>query len=130
MTGLEKMRASCPLIPWDGTPGFCQWCAKNLKAFKRRRTWCSDRCRDLFEKSHIWSHARAAAKARARGKCLAPKCPAAPDQVDAHHITPLPKGTGYGPSCAHHGDNLEVLCRKHRRVVEKASGITRRASRA
>lgn len=109
---LETLRATCPLSAWDGAPGRCQWCNGSLEGLTRRSVWCSDACRRKFERNHIWRRARAAARRTGRYRCARGGCDAPREVLEVNHIVPL-VGAGYGPSCAHHQVNLEVLCHAH-----------------
>ena len=108
---MQHLRLACPLSSWTGTDGHCQWCDKAIPD-GRRRVYCSDKCRRAFEREHFWPRARATARRRGNRTC-ANGCEG---RIEVNHIAPL-VGAGYGPSCAHHQTNLELLCTTCHRVV-------------
>lgn len=133
-TGYEQERLNCTLSAWTGTPGNCQWCDQPL-ADARRRSWCSNRCARAWEREHVWRHARAAAKRRAKYHCEREACLAERLDCEVNHLTPR-DGAGYGPGCHHHQrpddsgtGGLEVLCRRHHAEVTAAQATTRAARR-
>jgi len=83
---------------------------------KRRRTWCSEYCKSLFDAQHVWSHAKDLAMIKAQGTCARPGCREAGPRLAVVHKVPLGKSR-YGMSCAHHEENLVVLCSKHSRAL-------------
>lgn len=115
MTEMEQLRADCVLSAWTGGVGQCQWCAAELGNGGRRRTWCSDKCRRTWERNHLWARARAAARRRGKYQCAQCGQHKSEEDIEVNHIHPVAAHTGatHGrkPSCAHHQDNLEVLCR-------------------
>jgi hypothetical protein len=136
------MRAPCPLGKWTGTPGHCQWCDALIPP-GRRRTWCSDTCRRVWERNHIWRRARIYARKRAKYRCSRNGCTAPRMDVEINHITPR-DGRGYTPGCWHHQDEslgldesgaivtylgLEPLCAAHHREVTSAQATARAAAR-
>jgi hypothetical protein len=132
LTKRDALLAVCSLAP-PVAGGACAWCAAELP--QRRRTWCSDRCGDLFWANHWWSVARSAAKRRDRYRCRrcgtrGPKRPARvahrtrtaylaamrawraakkTGRLEVNHIDPAAGRHGQ-LSCVHHLDNLETLC--------------------
>lgn len=109
---MPDLRAGCALTGWDGDGEgtVCQVCGQRLPQGKRS-VYCSEKCRRWFERNHVWRKARAAAKRRAKYACKV--CGAGREaRLEVNHITPL-VGAGYGVSCAHHADNLDVLCHEH-----------------
>ncbi len=97
------------------------------KALPPRRTaYCSDKHASEFERNHVWSAARRAARRRSRWACeqcgLKPselrKDPRARSAFSRHelrlevnHIQPL-VGAYRGVTCLNHQSNLEVLCHR------------------
>jgi len=118
LTAAAQLRLACELSTWAGEAGRCGWCNKPL-ASARRTAWCSDRCRRAFARNHTWTLARANARRRARYACSRPGCAAGRRELEVNHIDPR-NGGGYGESCAHHADNLEVLCHAHHVEVTNA----------
>ena len=132
MTKRDALLAVCSLAP-PRAAGACAWCGNELSP--RRRSWCSDRCGELFWANHWWSVARAATKRRDRYRCArcgarAPKRPVRAKhathagylaamrawrkekrtaRLEVNHIVPC-VGRHGELSCAHHLDNLETLC--------------------
>jgi hypothetical protein len=128
----DALLAVCSLAP-PLADGACAWCAAPLPP--RRRSWCSDRCGDLFWANHWWSVARAAAKRRDKYRCkrCGTRAPVRPTRarhaseaaykaamrawraarkahrVEVNHIVPC-EGKHRELSCSHHLDNLETLC--------------------
>jgi len=131
-TKRDALLAVCSLAP-PLADGACAWCAAELPP--RRRSWCSDRCGELFWMNHWWSVARTAAKRRDRYRCKrcgvrGPKRPSASAhrtrkaylaalrayreekkvaRLEVNHIDPA-AGKHRQLSCVHHLDNLETLC--------------------
>lgn len=129
MTDLTLLRSTCPLSRWTGRADACQWCDNDLPG-SRRRTWCSEQCRRTWERNHLWSRARAAAKRRTKNTCL--RCGLHKDEaaLEVNHIHPIAAhpGADHGrtPSCAHHQDNLEPLCHAchvHETNKQRAAGL-------
>jgi hypothetical protein len=112
----EQLRRNCPKSLWSGAAKTCQWCNCSLlgKATKRRRTWCSDECFIKYQDNHVWSHAKTHALDIRGNKCAAKNCNTPHDALKVFHKTPLPQER-YGLSCAHHQENLIVLCGNHRK---------------
>lgn len=89
----------------------------------RRRSWCSKACARAWERNHVWRHARAWAKRRAKYHCIVPGCEAERLDCEVNHRTPR-EGGGYGDGCWHHQEpddsgmgGLEVLCHAHHAEV-------------
>ena len=149
MTKRDQLLAVCSLAPplADGT---CAWCAAALPP--RRRTWCSDRCGELFWANHWWSVARTAVKRRDRYRCRrcgarGPKRPSLATfasrpkylaamrawraakkitRLEVNHIDPAAGRHGQ-LSCVHHLDNLETLCmschKVHTSALRHSAGV-------
>lgn len=101
----------CDKIPKLKTiPGICAYPTCENKLTGRRRKWCSNKCsrkyQDQIWNNHDWNSARKAALKRDNHKCV--KC-GSTEKLEVNHINPR-NGAGYGFSCGHHLDNLEVLC--------------------
>lgn len=92
----------------------------------RRTAYCSDKHAREFERNHVWSAARRAARRRSRWACE--RCGLKPSEVrknpggrsaflrhelrlEVNHIDPL-VGTYRGVTCRNHQSNLEVLCHR------------------
>lgn len=112
----EELRIDCLRSRWTGAPKTCQWCNVALVKHhgERRRTWCSDRCFETFQRHHVWSHAKAAALAVAKHHCEIPGCRALPVDILVLHTVPLGPER-YGMSCKHHAEKLIVICKQHAR---------------
>ncbi|HLF77966.1 MAG TPA: hypothetical protein VJB57_10800 [Dehalococcoidia bacterium] len=93
---------------------------------QRRTAYCSDQHGREFERNHVWSSARRAARRRARWACQ--RCGFKPAEVrkdpdarksyarhelrlEVNHIEPL-AGAYRGVTCLNHQSNLEVLCHR------------------
>lgn len=151
-TKRDALLAVCSLAP-PFADGACMWCAAELPA--GRRSWCSDRCGELFWMNHWWSVARSAAKRRDRYRCRrcgsrGPKRPTAAAhrtrnaylkalrawraekkvaRLEVNHIDPC--GGKHGQlSCVHHLDNLETLClpchKEHTAALRASTAVARR----
>jgi predicted nucleic acid-binding Zn ribbon protein len=142
----DALLAVCSLAP-PLADGACAWCATPLPA--RRRTWCSDRCGEMFWANHWWSVARRTAKRRDRYRCRrcgasGPKRPTATAfrvharylaamrawrvakrvaRLEVNHVVPCVGRHGQ-LSCAHHLENLETLCL----ACHRAETATQRAA--
>lgn len=133
-------RIPCPLTDWDGTPGHCNWCNTLIPTTGRRKVWCRDQCRRLWERNHIWRRARIFARKRAGYRCTVVACTAERGDIEINHIDPR-NGQGYGPGCHHHQDptpdvvtgeprgGLEGLCHEHHRLITTAQAGARAAAR-
>jgi len=98
---------------------------------KRRRRWCSNKCRLRYEHSlldnHYWGHARKAALKRANYKCEL--CGIGKEgKLEVNHRVPL-VGSGYGPSHKHHLSNLQVVCHKEHVLITKSQRAIRKSVR-
>lgn len=102
----------CPRSPWNGLPGYCRGCNVILEG--RRTAWCANECHRAFELNHIWDEARKYVLSKARHTCERKGCKVKTD-LQVNHIDPV-VGQGYHPSCYHHLDNLEALCRPHHQL--------------
>ena len=134
MSPLELERVACPLSAWTGADNCCQWCNTSISN-PRRRSWCSNRCARAWEREHVWRHARAAAKRRAKYHCVRPGCTSPRRDCEVNHITPR-NGQGYGQGCHHHAHpnaandgGLEVLCHAHHAEVTAAQAADRAQQR-
>jgi hypothetical protein len=125
---MEKLRINCTLSPWTGQAGRCQECNISIAHLTKRRTWCSDKCSRLWEKNHIWNRARSSAKRKTKWQCSRPGCRAHKKTLEVNHIHPL-VGAGYGPSCSHHAENLEVLCKPHHQIETNRQRDERKAEK-
>jgi hypothetical protein len=107
-------------------------CRKELTG--RRRAYCSDRHAREFERNHVWSAARRAARRRANWSCE--RCGFKPSDVrkdpvrrrlfnrhelrlEVNHIQAL-GGRYRQVNCLNHQENLEVLCHDCHRLVTGA----------
>ena len=110
-------------------------CRNDLPA--RRTAYCCDKHAREFERNHLWSAARVAARRRAKWSCercgLKPSIVRKDPQVlatysrldlrlEVNHKQPL-LGAYRGMTCLNHQSNLEVLC--HRCHVEVTNGQRR-----
>ena len=104
---IEGHAAACELAAGD-RPGHCHWCGNPRPSHRRR--WCSDDCGRAFYDNHRWAQARQAAKERAGFRCE--RCGTVPlTGLEVHHRIEVDLAEGYDTlSCAHHQENLEVLC--------------------
>lgn len=93
----------CTLASGDAPTG-CDWCGVLLVG--RQRRWCSAFCEYRFRANHVWRFARPEAIRRAERRCA--EC-GATNELEVNHVVPL-AGRSRAESCAHHQDNLEVLC--------------------
>ena len=116
LTEEQQLRVACPYSKWAGVVKHCQWCNTLLvgATVKRRKTWCSDECFQLFQQYHVWSHAKDAALVTAHYKCEIKGCKAAPEDIHVVHTSPLPKSR-YAMGCHHHPEQLIVICTRHRK---------------
>lgn len=94
--------SNCPI--YHPRPEHCWVCGDALP--KRRRKYCTDDCRLVFYVNHIWTMAREHALRLSRWTC---KTCGERKRLEVNHVVPR-VGKGYGFGCAHHQDNLEVLC--------------------
>ena len=132
---LTEQRIACPLSLWSGKVGCCQWCGNTLPS-ARRKTWCSDTCRRVWERNHVWRKAVVYARRRAKYRCSRPTCSAEKFDVEINHITPR-VGQGYGVGCHNHQNpdaqgegGLEALCHKHHVEVTNLQRAARKARQA
>ncbi|MDE2141905.1 MAG: HNH endonuclease [Elusimicrobia bacterium] len=110
--------ASCALArPSAG----CKWCGKPLPP--RRRTWCGGRCAAAFWNNHWWPRARRAVRRRDKYRCVT--C-GKTGKLEVNHRIPC-RGAHGILSCAHHLDNLEMLCvpchRAHTSTITRAHRV-------
>lgn len=99
--------------------GICPWCGKIVE--NKRRTYCSDKCRNFFEKITVWQRGRDAYSLRIlfRDNFTCQDCgefhahknkygiyvPIDDGCLEVHHIVPVSKGGGDEP------ENLITLCK-------------------
>lgn len=124
----------------DLTEQVCRLASCRAPLPPRRTAYCSDKHAREFEKDHVWSAARRAARRRAKWTCE--RCGFKPNMIrkdpvaraaysryelklEVNHIQPL-IGAYRGVTCLNHLSNLEVLC--HRCHVGVTGG-QRRARR-
>jgi hypothetical protein len=138
------MRKPCPLGQWAGESGRCNWCNAEIPP-GRRRTWCRDACRRVWERNHVWRRARIYARKRANYRCSRPGCTAPRMDVEINHITPLyvwgVRHLAIG--CWHHqdpwiggapdgvslGGGLEACCGAHHQDLTNAQAAARAEAR-
>ena len=119
-TAAEKLRIACPRSKWTGASKRCQWCNLPLTGIdmKRRRTWCSERCFETFQRHHLWSHAKPAALVASGNRCAVEGCTARPGSLlVVHAVAGGP--ADYSMSCSHHAERLLVLCPAHKLAREQ-----------
>lgn len=116
----REVKIACELSTWTGEGGKCHWC--NTPLTGRQRSWCSVACRRAFERNHVWSRARAAARRRDKYTCRS--C-GATEHLEVNHTDPV-NGNGYGMSCKHHQDKLETLCHDCHVPVTNAQAAARK----
>lgn len=114
----------CAESAWHGEAGHCRRCGVKLTG--RRTAWCSDHCHRQFELNHIWDEARQHVLSQARWTCEREGCDVSVD-LQVNHINPV-VGQGYHPSCYHHIENLEALCRPHHQVETNKQRTYRKAN--
>ena len=111
---------------WYAGCGTCACCGVELVLEPGRSRWfCGKACSKRWRLNHWWTEARRAALKRDR-HCV--KC-GGWKRLEVNHIEPL-VGAGYATSCAHHAENLEVLCRSCHQGVTKDQAAARRAEGA
>ena len=108
----------------DLTEAVCRLASCRSALPLRRTAYCSDQHAREFERNHVWSAARRAARRRARWTCQ--RCGFKPNEIkkdvtarlayarhelrlEVNHIQPL-LGAYRGVTCLNHLSNLEVLC--------------------
>lgn len=109
---IVTLRTECVLTVWSESDGCCQVC-DTVIIDKRRSVFCSKKCGAWWERNHVWRKARIAARRRDKYCCV--KCGVHRDVegIDVDHVSPV-NGLNYNtPSCLHHQDNLQTLCKKH-----------------
>lgn len=138
----------CPDWRGFGKPGKCDRCSSPLPP--RRSRWCSDECREIFYRHHVWTYAKKDALRRAGNKCehcgvisleldrravrsrFSARRESAEylNRLEVNHKIPR-QGRSLGAnSCLNHHDNLEVLCHDCHVAVTKeqrAAGLLKRA---
>lgn len=116
------------LKPQYHQDGHCPWCGKPVS--NKRRTYCSDDCRNRFQNVTVWNRGRGAYGTQIlyRDNFTCQRCgefhamhiqstgmfvPASDGELDIHHKVPVSRGGGDEP------DNLITLCRKCHKEVTK-----------
>lgn len=136
------MKTVCPDMPGHrAAERLCDACDKPLT--KRQQRWCSTECSRLYWENHQWGMARQACLNRSVAvyqitrthrpipiswRCSVCGCTTRKPEVN--HRTPA-LGAHSRESCAHHQENLEVLCIPcHRSETRRqhAAGELRRAA--
>lgn len=143
----------CDAIAWAVKDGGCDGCGKPLVG--RQQRWCSDGCDELYWTNHRWPRARAAALLRPGVRVFkwrwrtrwdwendrplerfvewvfvgwqCSHCFATTRSPEVNHIHPA-LGAHSQESCAHHQDNLEIICHPCHLVEtrrQRASGWAR-----
>lgn len=119
----QKVAWRCPAYrPHADTRGACDACGTSLTG--RKTVWCGRACEAEWLRQHQWTVARSAALRLAGRRCTHDGCDVTV-ALEVNHIEPR-RGRGYGLSCAHHQDNLEVLCHQHhleRTAAQRAAGL-------
>ena len=98
--------------------GYCPWCGKEVT--NKRRTYCSDECRQEFQNATVWQRGRDAYSTQIlyRDNFTCQECgafhayrnsngiyvPCSDGELDVHHIEPVSDGGGDEP------ENLRTLC--------------------
>lgn len=107
------MSVACADIP-DHGPRRCTLCGTPLTG--RQQRWCSTECSDLYWSNHRWPAAKVHALWRAQRigrsggvRWLCARCGCTTTRPEVNHRRPA-RGAHGAISCAHHQDNLEVLC--------------------
>lgn len=109
------LRKTCMLTVWNGEADKCQVCNSEL-VDNRRTVYCSKKCSLWWERNHVWRKARPAARRRDKYCCTICGVHRNVEPVDVDHRTPI-NGVNYNiPSCIHHQDNLQTLCKTHHKV--------------
>lgn len=109
---ISKLRADCKLTLWNGEPGCCQICSTPITD-KRRTVFCSKKCSLWWERNHVWRKARTAARRRDKYSCTICNVHKNVEPVDVDHRSPINGANYNNPSCIHHQDNLQTLCKTH-----------------
>jgi hypothetical protein len=111
----------------------CRLASCRMALPPRRTAYCCDKHAREFERNHVWSAARIAARRRAGWSCQ--RCGLKPSQVrkdpqaraafsrrelrlEVNHIQPL-LGSYRRVTCLNHQSNLEVLCHRCHAAVTK-----------
>lgn len=121
-----KLRIVCNLTLWSGDGSLCQVCNNEITD-KRRSVFCSKKCSSWWENNHVWRRARTAARRRDKYSCIICGVHRNEEPVDVDHRNPI-NGINYNiPSCIHHQDNLQTLCKTHHKE-KTASEASARAN--
>lgn len=122
------LRKECTLTVWSGDSGFCQVCNVELPS-GRRTVFCSPKCSRWFEVNHVWRRARTAARRRDKYSCTSCGVHKTVEGVDVDHREPV-NGVNYNvPSCLHHQENLQTLCKTHHKEKTASEASARAAER-
>lgn len=109
---IAKLRTDCTITAWSGADGKCQVCNSEISD-KRRTVFCSKKCSLWWERNHVWRKARIATRRRDNYSCIICNSHKDITPIEVDHIIPV-NGVSYNtPSCLHHQDNLQTLCKKH-----------------
>ena len=117
----------------------CRLASCRMALPPRRTAYCSDKHAREFQRNHVWSAARQAARRRSRWACE--RCGLRPSvmrknpdvhrafsrrelRLEVNHIQPL-VGAYRGVTCLNHQSNLEVLCHRcHVAVTSEQRRLT------
>lgn len=109
---IVELRIVCKLTLWSGDSSLCQVCNNEI-IDKRRSVFCSKKCSLWWEKNHLWRKARTATRRRDKYSCVICGVHKSVESIDVDHRNPI-NGINYNiPSCIHHQDNLQTLCKTH-----------------
>lgn len=122
------LREQCSLTVWSGDEGKCQVC-DNVIVEGRRTVYCSKKCSLWWERNHVWRKARVNARRKGKYACSVCGETKATTKIEVDHRQPI-NGVNYNiPSCIHHEDNLQVLCKKHHNEKSSLEASLRAESR-
>ena len=122
------LRKKCKLTLWNGEPNVCQVC-NSVIIDGRRKVYCSAKCSKWFEANHVWRRARTAARRRDKYSCTVCGVHKNVTPIDVDHREPI-NGMNYNiPSCMHHQDNLQTLCKVHHKEKTADEASLRAAKR-
>lgn len=107
------------VVKLQAVKGRCAVESCNAVLPPRRRRWCSDGCRNKWEKSllenHYWGYARKKCRRAYKYKCR--DCGVGnPAKLEVNHILPRNGRKLSIPHCGNHQSNLELLCSACHRV--------------
>lgn len=106
--------ARCTAAYGPNDEGRCWWDGRKVPPSRTR--WCSAGCEVAFDEAHLWPQAREAAVRRHAGRC---EWCRSRQMIEVHHDPPVDPQDGYEPSCAHHPENLHVLCQRDHRAAHR-----------